>query len=1052
MKKDNKTLEQKIRSVLLKENTEVNEASLKSLRSLLKGVRTQKPAAPKIKSVGGTPSSLSSPATEPSTTQKVADVVTSTPSSTTTNIGKALGAGGALGVYGASKLLGKDDSAQAATPKGEKPLPKDTPSSDTKPKTPTPSGTSSSTQDAWKSTFGDSSLGAHHDTVKAASEKHGVPFHVAAGIMAHETGRGTSKAWNTKNNPGGIMDPKTNWSKTKSYDSPEAGIDDAVRVMAKNYNAAGGDLQKMGQRYAPVGAANDPRNLNVHWHSGVSKYSSAFQPSETPKPEAPVKVAQADTTTTPEKESGPKKKSKMIEAVINELDRSKLNLMPRKPKSEIEDRTGEKPDAADEIKSLIKNIPEKPETPNERVASGFKTMSQTEYNVNRAKKSDRLDYDDEIKESVGILGSDKPKFDQPAFKKTFNIKPRDGHSDKKSKNVASARQVAKAGRAQPIKMEEMSTLGSPAGQAAIAFTPAESGPKKKMQKESGKVPNIFKESGEVPNQGNAEPTSKSYGSFEGGPSFSVVDHKVHGKVLAKNGKMHQANSYKEANNLADRFGGHEIYKNPINPSKWIVGMKQSHPAGDIKEEARDKQNVPRPSEKDRKKIEYVDRGNDPKTTKSKLARQAAYKTNIIDEQKENRNRIMREAVADAVADKTKSLKNKTVAIPTTNLNGQKDVTIVDFNPNLNKPNVGDRINEANISPAIKTAGKVAGAAAVPVGGYFDYSERREKGESPLRAAGGTIASAIGTVGGAAAGSLAAPVVGTVAGGLAGGYGASQAYDWAMDRIAGKVTPPNQSGTDPTKQQTPSGTRPPVQAPKGEGALGTRLAGQGVSREDRRSQEFVDKTLGAGKFKAGSAASNYALEKHFKEVGTKSPSGTTPPAGTAPEMRGPAAERPTDPKTGRPSAAIEPAVIQAQKNQAAGKTNAAGIAPTEPQAARNAAQAAAERQAASVSPRDSETGQRMPSGSTPPAGQPATGAQQAQQTRQEVQQATQSGDAAARQKALVGSGPSWSDIGSKIKGVFSSSSGQEEKESGPKKKKVSESTLVEAYLQRFGKNK
>ena len=143
--------------------------------------------------------------------------------------------------------------------------------------------------------------------------------------------------------------------------------------------------------------------------------------------------------------------------------------------------------------------------------------------------------------------------------------------------------------------------------------------------------------------------------------------------------------------------------------------------------------------------------------------------------------------------KTKSLKNKTVAIPTTNLNGQKDVTIVDFNPNLNKPNVGDRINEANISPAIKTAGKVAGAAAVPVGGYFDYSERREKGESPLRAAGGTIASAIGTVGGAAAGSLAAPVVGTVAGGLAGGYGASQAYDWAMDRIAGKVTPPNQSG-------------------------------------------------------------------------------------------------------------------------------------------------------------------------------------------------------------------------------------------------------------------
>mgnify|MGYP003347486117 CR=1 FL=1 len=34
----------------------------------------------------------------------------------------------------------------------------------------------------------------------------------------------------------------------------------------------------------------------------------------------------------------------------------------------------------------------------------------------------------------------------------------------------------------------------------------------------------------------------------------------------------------------------------------------------------------------------------------------------------------------------------------------------------------------------------------------------------------------------------------------------------------------------------------------------------------------------------------------------------------------------------------------------------------------------------------------------------------------------------------------------------SDSSKEEKESGPKKKKVSESTLVEAYLQRFVKNK
>ena len=53
-------------------------------------------------------------------------------------------------------------------------------------------------------------------------------------------------------------------------------------------------------------------------------------------------------------------------------------------------------------------------------------------------------------------------------------------------------------------------------------------------------------------------------------------------------------------------------------------------------------------------------------------------------------------------------------------------------------------------------------------------------------------------------------------------------------------------------------RAPVKTPAGEGKVGQGLAATGVSRQDRRDQAFVDKTLGAGKYKAGSAQANMAL--------------------------------------------------------------------------------------------------------------------------------------------------------------------------------------------------
>ena len=100
--------------------------------------------------------------------------------------------------------------------------------------------------------------------------------------------------------------------------------------------------------------------------------------------------------------------------------------------------------------------------------------------------------------------------------------------------------------------------------------------------------------------------------------------------------------------------------------------------------------------------------------------------------------------ADAVADKTKSLKNKKIAIPTTNLNGQKDVTIIDFNPDLNKPNVGDRVNEEDTG-AVFGGRKFIRAGQKGTSGTLGYSgeqmagsegeeKQQQRAQRPRRAA------------------------------------------------------------------------------------------------------------------------------------------------------------------------------------------------------------------------------------------------------------------------------------------------------------------------------
>jgi beta-N-acetylglucosaminidase len=90
-----------------------------------------------------------------------------------------------------------------------------------------------------------------------------------AAVAQHETGNGKSNAAIEKNNIAGMMGANG----LKSYSSVEASIIDMARNLSNNYLEKGFiTIPKVGAKYAPVGASNDPTGLNNHWVSGVSNY------------------------------------------------------------------------------------------------------------------------------------------------------------------------------------------------------------------------------------------------------------------------------------------------------------------------------------------------------------------------------------------------------------------------------------------------------------------------------------------------------------------------------------------------------------------------------------------------------------------------------------------------------------------------------------------------------------------------------------------------------------------------------------------------------------
>lgn len=98
---------------------------------------------------------------------------------------------------------------------------------------------------------------------------------IALAISKHETGKWTSKLYKKYNNVGGIY----NSSKREfySYESQEKGVQAFVKLLKNGYFDKGYDtIEKIQKKYCPIGAKNDPNNINQYWTSGVNKYYNQY--------------------------------------------------------------------------------------------------------------------------------------------------------------------------------------------------------------------------------------------------------------------------------------------------------------------------------------------------------------------------------------------------------------------------------------------------------------------------------------------------------------------------------------------------------------------------------------------------------------------------------------------------------------------------------------------------------------------------------------------------------------------------------------------------------
>jgi LAS superfamily LD-carboxypeptidase LdcB len=129
------------------------------------------------------------------------------------------------------------------------------------------------------------SLAGKEDVFNAAAKKYGLDPALLMAIAMHETGKGTSTMVAERNNPGGLFDSNAN--DYYRFASVDEGIDAMAKNLKEKYIDQGlTTIEAIQTKYAPVGAANDPRGLNKDWVPGVTSFYKQItgrQPQEQQK-------------------------------------------------------------------------------------------------------------------------------------------------------------------------------------------------------------------------------------------------------------------------------------------------------------------------------------------------------------------------------------------------------------------------------------------------------------------------------------------------------------------------------------------------------------------------------------------------------------------------------------------------------------------------------------------------------------------------------------------------------------------------------------------------
>ena len=105
--------------------------------------------------------------------------------------------------------------------------------------------------------------------IKEIADSYEVDWRLAVAISKHETGIYTSVAFKEMNNVGGNFRN----GHLMNFSNLDDGIEFFVNNLKTKYIDLGLDtIEEISVKYAPIGAENDPNNLNQYWVSGVYKY------------------------------------------------------------------------------------------------------------------------------------------------------------------------------------------------------------------------------------------------------------------------------------------------------------------------------------------------------------------------------------------------------------------------------------------------------------------------------------------------------------------------------------------------------------------------------------------------------------------------------------------------------------------------------------------------------------------------------------------------------------------------------------------------------------